>query len=89
MQQDQQLIQQKQLMQQHSYLWQPHHNTPHCPCCLHVQRTVETLEGEKQALESDNTALRKALHSLEVCRWFPSRLLLQNKGCTGTAQCYR
>jgi hypothetical protein len=31
-----------------------------------VQRSVEAFEAEKQGLESDNAALRKALHSLEV-----------------------
>lgn len=31
-----------------------------------VQRSVEAFESEKLGLESDNAALRKALHSLEV-----------------------
>lgn len=31
-----------------------------------LQRSMEALESEKQALESENAAMRKAMHSLEV-----------------------
>lgn len=38
------------------------------PCDL-LQRSLESFETEKSSLESDNAALRKALHSLEVGPW--------------------
>jgi hypothetical protein len=51
-----------------------------------VQRSVEALEGEKQGLESDNAALRKALHSLEVSHLQQQRDILiadLHNGCFG------
>lgn len=44
---------------------------------LAAQRSVEAFEAEKQGLESDNAALRKALHSLEVRRPRQRRSTLQ------------
>jgi len=50
--------------------------TDDASCCCPMQRSVEVFESEKQTLESDNAALRKALHSLEVsqgCSWARTR----------------